>query len=349
MNYSSNPFCIQYGIIPNYYIGTPDQEIEIIDTFNSEHPSSRTYIISAVRGSGKTVLLSHISEVLKNDNSWIVINLTTGNSSGMLEMLEQELSKDILVQALYTKPELEVSAGVINLKFENNAPSSVHMSNIRTILKFIKGKRKLLITIDDVVNNENVREMTEAFQSFLIEGYDVFLLMTGLYENIEELEEVKNLTFLIRAPRIKMTPLDTAAITDKYVKAFNITEAESKYMAALTVGYPFAFQALGYERWLRRGSSIDEILPYLDERIKPSYEMIWKKLSAKDKKILTCMAENEDIVKVQMIRELAGMESNEFAVYRDRLLKKGIVKTEEYGTLKFALPRFADFVRRNIY
>lgn len=57
-------------------------------------------------------------------------------------------------------------------------------------------------------------------------------------------------------------------------------------MTALTKGYPFAFQVLGYLYWENRKShSIEEILPeydqYLDEYV---YSKIWSELSELDKK-----------------------------------------------------------------
>ena len=40
------------------------------------------------------------------------------------------------------------------------------------------------------------------------------------------------------------------------------------------------------------------------------------------------------------------MQSEQFSVYRDRLLKKGVVVSESYGCLSLSLPRFDIFVNR---
>ena len=84
---------------------------------------------------------------------------------------------------------------------------------------------------------------------------------------------------------------------------------------------------------------------YLEDYV---YEKIWSELSGKDKKILAAMCA-EDPVKVRTIREKLGMTSNDFTVYRNRLLKKGIVSSPEYGYLTFTLPRFREFVQREVY
>ena len=48
-----------------------------------------------------------------------------------------------------------------------------------------KGK-KVLITIDEVVNTKEMRLFISAFQIFLREELPVFLLMAGLYEKYKQ-------------------------------------------------------------------------------------------------------------------------------------------------------------------
>ena len=43
------------------------------------------------------------------------------------------------------------------------------------------------------------------------------------------------------------------------------------------------------------------------------------------------------------LRERLEMKSELFSVYRDRLKRKGVIDTSEYGKLALALPRFAEF------
>ncbi len=73
--------------------------------------------------------------------------------------------------------------------------------------------------------------------------------MTGLYDNINDLRNEKNLTFLYRAPRMELLPLNLSNIADNYRKNLNIGDEEAERMAKLTRGYSFAFQVLGYFTW----------------------------------------------------------------------------------------------------
>ena len=55
----SNPFELTFGIKPNNFISRIKESDEIISTFTNES-SNKVYLITGVRGSGKTVVLTHI-------------------------------------------------------------------------------------------------------------------------------------------------------------------------------------------------------------------------------------------------------------------------------------------------
>ena len=51
-----NPFTITFGLEPLNLIDRRNETEEIIETFTSNYPSTNSYFISGVRGTGKTVL-----------------------------------------------------------------------------------------------------------------------------------------------------------------------------------------------------------------------------------------------------------------------------------------------------
>lgn len=57
-----NPYTLTFGIKPDQYISRVQQTEEIIGTLQSENPSVRVYLISGVRGSSKTVLMTNVSD-----------------------------------------------------------------------------------------------------------------------------------------------------------------------------------------------------------------------------------------------------------------------------------------------
>lgn len=144
---------------------------------------------------------------------------------------------------------------------------------------------------------------------------------------------------------MELKPLNIGMIAASYEKYLGVSKEDALKMAVLTKGYPFAYQVLGYLCFEKK-TVYEELLPeydfYLEEYV---YEKIWSEISAKDKAVLRAMTESENY-KVESIRAKANMDSNNFTVYRNRLLKKGLVRSTEYGILEYALPRFKEFVER---
>jgi Mn-dependent DtxR family transcriptional regulator len=60
------------------------------------------------------------------------------------------------------------------------------------------------------------------------------------------------------------------------------------------------------------------------------------------------IAENEG-GKVKEFRERLQINPNLFNQYRRRLKNQGLIDARQYGTISFALPRFAEFVRFETY
>lgn len=57
-----NPYTLTFVIKPDQYISRVQQTEEIIGTLQSENPSVRVYLISGVRCSSKTILMTNVSD-----------------------------------------------------------------------------------------------------------------------------------------------------------------------------------------------------------------------------------------------------------------------------------------------
>ncbi len=71
------------------------------------------------------------------------------------------------------------------------------------------------------------------------------MICTGLYENIEQLYNVKNLTFFRRATTVKTEPLNNIRMSEMYRNKLKIDIAEARRLSSITKGYAYAFQELG--------------------------------------------------------------------------------------------------------
>lgn len=340
-----NPFTLTFGKSPLEPVDRPVQTNEIIDAFTADPVNQQMFIITGVRGSGKTVMMSEIAHRLREKDNWIVIELNPATDL-LLNMLSK-LNSNVVCSSIIKSARINLSFFGFGAEIEGSTPITDAETAIIEILERIhkKGKR-LLITIDEVTNNKYMHIFASAFQIFVRQDLPVFLLATGLYENIDELQNEKNLTFLYRAPKIPLKPLNQQAIVTKYQNIFKIDTLRASEMAKLTRGYPFAFQVLGYLTWNNHGnykSIINEYMQYLSEFV---YDKIWSELSLKDRQVAIGIAQVPD-GKILDIRNLLDMETNEFNPYRKRLIKKGILSGETRGYVSFTLPLFSEYVLEN--
>ena len=341
----NNPFTLSFGKKPVQFISRITQTNEIVENFKADVPSNQIYMLTGVRGSGKTVLMTTIANMLREEENWIVLELNPERD--LLQSLAAKLYSIPQMHHIFVKSKLDVSALGIGVSIEDAVPVADIESALDLMLDELqKAKKRLLITVDEVTNSAYIKIFASAFQIFLRRDYPVFLLMTGLYENLYDLQNDKALTFLYRAPKMLLEPLNFTAVKKQYMDIFALDGQQAEQMAWLTKGYPFAFQVLGYLYWENREKkSLEDILPeydqYLEEYV---YSKIWSEMSELDKKIVFEMAVSGE-TKIKSIRERLNMKSEQFSVYRDRLKRKGVVCSEQYGYLALALPRFDEFVK----
>lgn len=205
--------------------------------------------------------------------------------------------------------------------------------------------KRVLITIDEVDNSEQIKEFVQAYQSLIRLKYPVLLLMTGLYENINKLQDDKSLTFLYRAPKINLGPLNIKAIEISYKNNLNIDDNMAYELAKLTKGYAYAYQVLGYLFYDNKYKSITEELineydQYLSEYV---YDKIYSELSTKEKEIISYFNDND--ISIKELCEKLNKDIKYISVYRDRLIKKGVLISNSYGKLGLALPRFYEYLK----
>lgn len=207
-----------------------------------------------------------------------------------------------------------------------------------------KKNKRVLITIDDVSSNQNMRGFVCTYQQMIREGYPIFLLMSGLYENVSELERNKSLTFFLRTPKPILKPLNLASIAYSYKKFLNVDDAKAATYAKLTKGYAYAYQLLG--SLLYKNGTDSDILDEYDLKLNENaYSLIWETLTPKERAILKEVANSE---KNKDILSSLEMNNGNLQTHKKRLIDKGIIEPKERGEMSFALPRFKEFVKMQI-
>lgn len=339
----NNPFTMSFGKEPRMNLSRISQTGVIFEAFEQDPPSQQAFIITGVRGAGKTVSLTMISKRFQEREDWIVLELNP--SSDLLRSMAAKLYNTARLRAMFSSVEFNFSM----LGFGAAVTSGVEITDmemaIEEMLKKVQKKNKrVLIVIDEVTNSPSMREFANAFQIFIRRDYPLFMVMTGLYENIYSLQNDKALTFLYRAPKIVLNFLSISAVSSTYAGVFGLKAEEAAEMARMTRGYPFAFQTLGYLRWENPDYSLEELIPQYEQYLEDFvYEKIWSELPGKEKEILLAMAEGS--TKIGEIREKLKMSSGEMSVYRKRLDRRGLVETGTHGYMYLRLPFFGEIIQ----
>ncbi len=340
-----NPYSLLFGKEPKQIISRLPDLMSVVESFAIDEPSQQIYMITGVRGCGKTVFMSEIAKELRMRNDWIVVELNSERN--LLVDLAEKLNSDSVLAQIFRQAKINLSFLGIGVEINGVEPiTNIEVALEKMFQNLKKRNKRVLITIDEVVSNSFVREFAHSFQMFVRNDLPVFLLMTGLYDNINVIQNEKSLTFLYRAPKIELKPLSVRSIADNYRSNFNLDKDSSRLMAEMTGGYSFAFQVLGYFTWEKNGdfkAAEDEYRNYLTDY---SYDKIWAELSPTDQKVAYGVALSST-GKISEIRTTLELDTNHFNPYRKRLIKKGILNGEQYGYVKFVLPFFKEFVLEN--
>lgn len=333
----NNPFTLTFGMKPLEYIPRADQISIVTDTFDMDYPTGHVFMFAGVRGAGKTVSLSEISSYYEGKPGWTVLRLSS--NADILESAVSELTR----KSWFSRHDIDVDISIpfagVNVRNSQMKDDAILRN---TCEKAREKNERILFVIDEIIKNEYVSVFASAFQIYLSLGYPVYLVMAGLYDNINNLQNDKTLTFLYRAPKIFLEPLGISAMAMRYQKIFEIDREEALEMAQLTNGYPFAFQILGYLRWTI-GTDTAAILDEFDSMlVSYVYEKVWKELSPKDQLIVYVICQGK--TKTSDIKDFLGISPQLLNEYRKRLMDRGVVNGEQRGVLTLALPRFDVYV-----
>ncbi len=348
-----NPFTTTFSKAPEHTYISTDEPAEIIDNFSYETPAESVYKITGVRGSGKTVSLAKVEEEFTNDKNrdkgWLVYRLNA--SRDMLAQFAAFLYKEPFIKEKLQSGSISISASIfgtgggLGISTEKSGEFFDIGVEIDEMLKAAaRHSKKVLISVDEVSKTSDMIRFAGEFGNWLRAGYPVYLVCTGLYGNIQELSNVKNLTFFRRATTVKTGPLNYIRMTEMYRDKLKVSLETAKILSGITGGYAYAFQELGTIYFKKNDDEgIDEVVARLkSDLFAYSYEKIWEELTEGDRRLCRLIADGKEHKREEIIGQM-GTASGNYSVYRDRLLKRGII-TARQGYITLALPYFGDYI-----
>ena len=339
-----NPYAISFGRIPNQYISRSLLIDEIVDTLNSETIDEQAFKLTGIRGTGKTVTMTAIERELASDDRWIVVDLRSNGD--ITNDLMAGLYSEVSFITKYVDAELNLSAFGIGLNISKKSPISSTDSALKKILTQVKKKKKrVFIAIDEVRKTDALVDFIQEFQILIREEFPIYLLVAGLYEDLDSIENTDGLTFFLRAEKYEMKPLNINVIRENYKETLGLTEKVAGELAEMTKGYAFAYQAFGKYMWETKSRNITgTVLALVDEALSEKvYDKIWSELTPKDKWFLGFIVQ-KDTMNASELLELTHKQHNEWSEPRRRLIEKGIIDGSTRGVITLRLPRFREYV-----
>jgi hypothetical protein len=362
---TANPFNPQFGKRPDQFIGRELIVNDFLQSLLDRNDPHRTTIITGIRGSGKTAILSDVHASLSADK-YLVIDVTAHDGM-LLEILDEFtrgskknnwLSSSFAGVQGFSAGALGFSLGITR-KGDNGQHGFRFM--LSELLDNLKDKKIKTVFLIDEVHNETpeIREFAITYQHLVREDYDVSLLMAGLPSSINDVLNDRILTFLRRAHRVELENIDSLAVEISYDEAFaqarrSFSENALFDAAKATKGYPYLIQLLGFYLFSSGKELIDNKLVEQSlalskiELFKNVHDMLMQELSARDRDFLFAMATEGEPSSFSTIREQLGVTPGYASKYRERLIVAGMIKAAGHGKLIFAPPYMREYLIKKL-
>ncbi len=358
---SRNPFTPDFGKVPTYFAGREDVLSELTDTFEHVNSMGTCALFVGPRGSGKTALLTYIGSIAEQFG-WVVANVSS--LPGMLEdILQQgEASAQHIVNGSASKRLKGIGvAGIGSVQWESERTENPTWRTQMT--RFLDALDEagvgLVITVDEVdVTLPEMTELVSVYQHFVREDRKVALLMAGLPYNVDTLIKGKNTSFMRRAERYDLGPLNDYEVEEAFKLTIEnggkiIDDHALKTAVKAIHGFPFMLQLLGHRAWRLAGESpslsldaVQKGAELAQKQLKTRiFDTTYAELSPADRNFLKAMLQDECETSRADLMNRLGKPSGHIATYKRRLTQAGVIDETLRGTFRFSLPGFKEYLR----
>ena len=358
-----NVFIPTFGNRPQPFVGRRIVLDNIMEGL--AHPEGhphRATIVTGQRGTGKTALLLEIA-VRAEEMGYAAINVT--NSEKMLGEILQLL---YMKHGNYSKGKQKlksINAGAFGFSFglalsddtQQNFGFRIHLSLLADELA--KCGKGVLLLVDEVQSNTpEMRELAVTYQHLVGEGKNIAIVMAGLPGAVSSVLHDDILTFLNRAHKVVLEPLDFADISLFYTERFAIAGKKIApdvldFVVRATRGYPYLMQLIGYHiiKFVGEAKTIEmqiaenAAITAKRDLTDSVHKTCLRPLSDKDIAFLKAMSKDKEGSRIADIQTRMKVSPSYIQQYRLRLISAGIILPERRGRIEFAVPYLGEYLR----
>lgn len=366
-----NPFSPTFGAAPPVIAGRDDILDSIDDALETghTHPDYTTLFLGA-RGSGKTVMLDAAQDVARakgwralSEDAWPtgLLGRLTRAAERLLDDLEDDPGRRIK----------SVTAAGFGVEWEPVAQSDVGGSEAAEGLRLVLSAlgdaldecgTGLIISLDELLSADldEIRQFGAVMQHVCRrEKRPIAFVGAALTQFEDELQSDDAATFLQRCSRYDMERLDATATRLAISKPIEdrgaaIDPQALERAVAATSGYAFMVQLVAFHSWVAAPDppsriGITEVATGIEEAQRRIGRLVlaptWKGLSDVDRRFLLAMAEDDDESRLSEVARRLGVGVSYAGVYRQRLIRAGMIVSTGRGSIDLAHHAARDWIR----
>ena len=352
-----NPFAPTFGSVPPVMAGRSDSLDAVREALltGTTHPDYTT-LFFGVRGAGKTVMLNAVEDVAQSQG-WLTIS-EDASRPGLIERIQRAALRHI--RELAGRPRRSVrSLQAFGLGAElADAPPPDAAESLREALSELgdllaEEGTGVMITVDELLSakRSEIRELGSVMQHVCRREQRPIAFAGAALPPFEEyIETADQSAFLHRCSRHDIGQLnhaDTRMALSLPVEQHGRTIEEEALEAAslATSGFAFMVQLVGFYSWAAAPAGSSSItLGHVEAGIAEASRRvgrlvlapIWRDLSTVDRRFLRALAADDGESRLADIAQRLGVDVNYAGVYRQRLLRAGMIVTTQRGRVDLA-------------
>ena len=385
-----NPFSPGAGFRPPELAGRAEimKRANVLFGKTLNRTPEKSLLLTGLRGVGKTVLLSEMERIAKDEFGLFVMSIEAKGDHSLRSELTP-IMQDVLfdmdrMAKIGGKAKngfsvlknfmagLSISVGEVKLGFDINTVRQKDDEKtlekdlprvLETLLEIAKEQHKGIILFIDEIHYFKQNELKALLFSLHHSNKKQLpfaIVGAGLPVIYEQLGEAK--TYAERMFRF----FDVGALSFEDSKkamknpakrmGADFSEPALHEIYEKSKGYPYFLQEWGYHAWEYAETSpiakqvVDNVTPDVLANLNTSFFRVrFDRLTASEKQYLRAMAHiGGESVSSGQVAKALGKRVTDISLIRDTLVKKGMIYSPAFGQVAFTVPLFGDFMKRTI-
>ena len=362
-----NPFIPTFGVSPSVFAGRST----VVDTFGRGLEGGvgdprRALLLSGPRGIGKTVTLNELEDEAKR-RGWVVLraqphNLVQPLIDTAIPHALSVLSQQPSSRRRITGINIAGVGGVRSEMEEGHSPAPSLITGLNSLADAAGATSGILITVDEVQSAPSAQlwELTAAVQDLMRDNRNIAFAAAGLPEGVEALLQHPGTTFLRRAQHSNLGPMSPEQTEEVLVWTAEAGEASFdsaalKRAVAMSRGYPFLIQLIGFHVYERTGGGgviadhdveavRTDVLDTLGQLV---HGPALSSVPPKQEEFLIAMARVQDGLSAVSTGEIArelNATPQALTMVRQALLRRELIYSPKHGYLNFTIPHMGHYL-----